>query len=135
MLVKNLADVLKVVQGGIEEYFGLHVVLDPSNRLNTALEKGLGFPLTSAEFVMHSPTGKAVMGVNVSWTFKIQEEGNIFTPSPRRPDCGLTSETELYDLQITVRLGHGHEQDDFLCYLRPHVKKAFPKVNVLLSAR
>jgi hypothetical protein len=134
MLVKNLPDVLKVVQGGIEEYFGLHVVQYLSRALGTPLEKQLGINLTSATFVMHSPTGKAVMGIQVNWTFKTEEQGGRkwSWPGDGRDQCMLIPETELHDLEVRVQLGHGQEQDDFLCFLRPYVKQTYPKVNVLL---
>jgi hypothetical protein len=46
----------------------------------------------------------------------------------------LTPQTELTEVDVTVSEGaRGHCADpDLLCLLRPHVKKIYPKVNVLL---
>jgi hypothetical protein len=73
MKVQNLPEMVKVIQAGIEEYYGLHVVVappfQPYMEETKHLEKQLGMNLFWVVFNLFSPTGKMVQEKQFQWHF------------------------------------------------------------------
>jgi hypothetical protein len=155
MKVKNLLDMVKVLQAGLGEFYGLEVGVAESEYVNSPVEKELGINLFGVALQVLSPTKQVTMTMMVGWEFHTGEGVHLsrghrvyggshvglglsqedeYDPDPmsgRRKLKPLTLETDLQSVKVFFDSG----SDDLLCHLRPFVKKNLPKVEVLLERR
>jgi hypothetical protein len=158
MQVKNLLDLVKVIQAGVEEFYGLHAVAESGHigygRLTgpSPLEKELGMDLFGVALKLYSPTQQLLMTRSVGWEFKTGEGVRLAGELRGGKGIGLseddeyeaarlgkrgelkrlTPETEIKSVKVHL---DREASDDLLCHLRLHVKKTCPKVEVLLQRR
>jgi hypothetical protein len=140
MKVQHLPEMARVLQAGIEEYYGLHATIappldshDPEIKL---MERELKMNLFWLILNIHSPTGKQISSEEFQWHFILANGNHVHMQhgggSRQFGHCPeLTPETEIQSVEVVCRKA----DDDFLCFLRPYVKKKMPKVNVLLGRR
>jgi hypothetical protein len=142
MLVKSLPEMVKTLQAGVEEYYGLHATHQPPHKSEydpplMRLENRLGMNLFWAAFIVHSPTGKQMMRKEFQWDFVLADGNRVHRNGKTRDrgymheDYGIDTETELQSVEVSCQAA----DDDFLCFLRPFVKQRMPKVNVSLGRR
>jgi hypothetical protein len=156
MQVQNFADLAKLIQNTIEEYFGLSAKVEPGrycpSKAYKPLCKKLGVGVLGAEVILQSPTGKPVEALAIAWDFQIggtegdedNEEYQENTKCPQPwfiPDSNddrpsLTADTKVR--KVELRVGYRErlrlmDLTDLRCLLREKLKGTFPEVTIKLT--